>query len=742
MDKDSLANVEYSTLTLFDTICGSGVGGYRVPTTSNPIQTTYNFQDAYEIDTFAPIVNYGSLETLKSAYMASLSNCRNEFAPEDMALNAFCNMNDRFGSQRSYLHLETAQRATFSPISLHRDRLCSTSWDISIEDTLARLPQHTDSLFDTPERNKLLIDSWVVPSWARGEEQISSRTLMLSMRSFVYITSSNEPSVRPGMHRLIDLPVFGNVGCSQLPNANCAPRGFYVPINTNSDFLTAYEKKSRTTGRQLMRRVRVSQMVESYTGQTPDRAPFAASGAGCFTGDLVLLSRPVLYSSMQWMSSLKAPPPLPPPPPPNPPPPNPLPPFPNPPPLPPYVEPQGELMSTIRGFEEQACTSVYFLTTTARCERLAVQITSSVLFEPLDPPSPPPGQPFIKSPPPPSSPPLPGLPSGISSTPIAKISLSTIRIPTVSSGRRLDLYSDGFYMTRSELDTARTSLVSVDQGQVAKCTPWQTNAPIPCVSGAMETNCMSGLRRCGTEAENSLEPVLELWFSGSPSTRNNRLWGLEIDLPQNEELANLFFKSADRVGGVGYEMQVFKSDGSSIPCQTQSSQVGASSVTSDRKIQHVCASGGTTDEELHSLMDAERVRVILIGPYRQIWIKSVTVYEISVESSALPPRPPRPPPLPILPPTPPNQPPSTCSFFTRQFLEQKTTVFHEPCGLEFDACCFMAHSHGNSVNAFELDDAGCCTLLYASNPTALVENAFLGFSYLSDRAGTGVVIGV
>ena len=75
LDKDSLANVEYSTLTLFDTICGSGVGGYRVPTTSNPTRE-HSFQEGYEIDTFAPIVNYGSLETLKSAYMASLQNCR------------------------------------------------------------------------------------------------------------------------------------------------------------------------------------------------------------------------------------------------------------------------------------------------------------------------------------------------------------------------------------------------------------------------------------------------------------------------------------------------------------------------------------------------------------------------------------------------------------------------------------------------------------------------------------------
>ena len=739
LDKDSLANVEYSTLTLFDTICGSGVGGYRVPNTHAPTRDTYNFQQGYEIDSFAPLVNYGSLETLQSAYMSRMQTCLTNFAPEDMALHAYCNMEDRFGSKRSYLSSETKQRVRFSPFAMQRDRLCSASWDISIEDTLADLPQHTDTLFDTPERTKLKLDYWIVPAWARGEEQISIRTMLLSMRSFVYVTSSNDPSVRPGMHRLFDLPVFKNVKCNQLPGANCAPPGLYIPILQDPAYMQLFESSAtHLSGRLLMRKVRCSHIVEQATGDLCHRTPYVGSGDGCYTGDLVLTSRPLMQSSWHWMRNLVAPPPSPPPYSPSPPPPNPLPPFPNPPPLPPYVQPQRELMETIRGFEEQACTSVYYLTTTTRCERLAVQLTRSVFYKPLDPPSPPPAQPIIESPPPPSSPPSPSMPTGISSTPIASIRLSTIRIPTVSSRRRLDLYNDGFYMTQSELDDARASLVTVNQGQVARCTTWQSNAPLPCVSGAFETNCVSGLRHCGTDAENSLEPVLELWFSGAPRTRHNRLWGFEIELPQNEELANLLFHSADQVGGSGYQVQVFKSDGSQIPCQPQSAQVDASGVTSDRKIQHVCASGGASDNNLYNFMDAERIRIILTGTYRQIWIKSVTVYEVSIESASLPPGPPRPPPLPILPPKPPSLPSHTCSFNMHQFLEQKTTVFKEPCGLAFEECCNMAHSYGSSVNAFELDDAGCCKLLYSSNTSALVSYN-TRFSYLSIRAGTGIV---
>ena len=740
-DKDSLAETVYSTLTLFDTICGSGVGGYRVPDTHNPIRgESYSFQAGYELDTFAPIVNYGSLETLQSTYMTYLPSCQSAFAPEDMALHAYCNMQDRFGSRRSYFALETNQRAELSPFAMQRDRLCSASWEISIEDTLAKLPQHTDNLFDTPERDRFRIDYWIVPAWARGEEVIHYRTMLLSMRSFVYITSSNDPSVAPGLHRLIDLPVFKDARCGSLPGANCAPPGLVIPVNTGDAELRQFEATSTPyTGRQLMRRVRCSQLIEDATGQTCDLTPYASRAAsGCYSGNLMLLSRPVMYSSRQWMRNLVAPPPLPPPQSPSPPPPFPLPPSPDSPPSPPYVEPQTALMERIRDFQEQACTSVYYLSTAARCERLAVQLTESVLYQPLEPPSSPPAQPTIESPPPPSSPPTPNMPSGISSTPISSSRLSTIRVPTVQSRRRLDLYSDGYYMTQADLDSARAALATADQGYVARCTPWQSAAPLPCVSGAFETNCISGRRHCGSDASNSDEPTLELWVSGSPRTRSNRLWGFEIELPQNEELASLFFKSADQIGGLGYRVNVFKQDGSGIPCQTQAMQVGASGVTSDRRVQHVCASGGASDDDLFALMDAYRVTITLTGTYRQLWIKSVTVYEISVASAELPPRPPNPPPLPVLPPTPPTRPSASCTFHVQQFLAgEKRLVFEEPCGLSFAECCNMAHEYGSSVNSFEMDDAGCCKLLHSTNTSNLVSDT-TKFSYLSSRAGTGL----
>ena len=148
----------------------------------------------------------------------------------------------------------------------------------------------------------------------------------------------------------------------------------------------------------------------------------------CHTGDLHLLSRPVLYSSQQWIRTLTDPPPSPPPLSPNPPPPVPEPPFPRNPPSPPYVQPQSELMASIRDIEEQVCTSVYYLTAATRCERLAVALTRSVIYDPLDPPSPPPAGPQTLSPPPPVAPPLPILPAELVTMTVSAVRLSTVRM--------------------------------------------------------------------------------------------------------------------------------------------------------------------------------------------------------------------------------------------------------------------------------------------------------------------------
>lgn len=739
LDKDSLADVPYSTLSLYDTICGGGVGGYRVPTSPRD-DPTYHFKQGYEIDKFAPIVNYGSLETIRSVYMGSMADCSLYFAPEDVARHAFCTMRDQYNQGQTFLKLDNLHRANFSPFKLQRDRLCSADWSISIEDTLGRPSQFSQGISDTPAKLAQMVDYWVVPPWARGEEHITQRTLMLSMRAYVYITSSSDSSVRPGMHRLLDLPIFGNVGCEKLPEVNCGNPGTYVPLNRGPGYMDQYQKTvSHTRGRLLMRTIRCSQLVRDFLGGVDCRAaPYKNEGESCYQHNLVLLSRPQYYSSRQWLRTLLAPPPSPPPFSPHPPPPSPLPPSPPPPPSPPYVLSQGDLMASIRTIEEQACTSVYYLTTTTRCERLAVALARSVLYQATPPPLPPPAEPTALSPPSPSPPPYPLTPAGIADSPVASVRLSTMRIPTLESGRRLNLYDDGFYTTTEDLATLKAALVNVDRGAVAKCTPWQPSAPLPCVSGAFASNCLPGTRHCGTDYDNSLEPTIDILLSGTPMSRGNRLWGFDLYLPQNEELASLFFKSADRVGGAGYTVSVQRSDGSPVACQPQSAQVDASGVTSDRKVQHVCAGGGSTDTQLFQLADATRIRITLLGTYRQIWIKSINVMEISLAAASLPPRPPHPPPIPVLPPTPPTRPSASCNFAVQLFHTSKTVIFKEPCGVTAQRCCEYAHEYGGEVNAFELDDAGCCLLI---NSNASPQQGGAGvWGSLSSRAGTGTVV--
>lgn len=753
LDKDSLADVEYSTLDLYDTICGSGVGGHRVPVHSSDYET-YDFDRGYEIDKFAPVVMYGSLETIRSAHMQSLQTCDSSFAPEDVAHYVFCNLADHRSRNvpKHYLKLDAQQREYYSPFVMHRDRLCNANVEISIEDALARPPEFTDGLKDTPVRDKRFIDHYVAPAWSRGEENIHARLKQLSLKSWVYITSSANASVRPGMHRLLELPVFGSQGCSKLPGVDCSgPEQAANILKPGPVEVVNYEKTATfTRGRLLMRTLRCSQLVILFTGQACLAAPYSGHPT-CYEGSLPLVSRPVYYSSRMWLRNLIAPPPSPPPFSPSPPPPSPSPPCPSPPPSPPYVQPQSELMATIRKAEEAACTSVYYLTTATRCDRLAVALTRSVLYDAISPPSSPPAEPTVESPPPPTPPPSPEIPTGMANSPVAAVRMSTYRVPTSQSGGTAELYADGYYMIPSDRSAMIGSLPTASQTALASCTPWQSAAPLPCVSGVVQSNCVSGTRHCDSEASNSLSPELELKLSGTPGSRRNRLWGLEIMLPSNQELASLFFESVESTGGAGYTVKVYKPDGSPVTCASQSEQTDSAGLRSDRKVQHICASGGASDADLYSLADAERILITLTGVYRQIWLKSVTVLEISLADDEplgktrnlpprpptrnLPPRPPRPPPLPILPPTPPASPSHACTFYTQKFYGSMTVLMLEPCGYDKTTCCASAHEH--EAQGYEIDDAGCCKLF--TGGVGLPVNNIHRLGYMSTRAGTGLV---
>ena len=112
--------------------------------------------------------------------------------------------------------------------------------------------------------------------------------------------------------------------------------------------------------------------------------------------------------------------------------------------------------------------------------------------------------------------------------------LSTIRMPIPQVKRRLSLYNDGFYTTTDQLSSISSRLATATKKDRVQCT--HPNNPLPCASGAFENNCIDDLRQCQSEFQNSYEPILEIQINKIPrlSERSNRLFGLEIKLPQNK----------------------------------------------------------------------------------------------------------------------------------------------------------------------------------------------------------------
>ena len=157
--------------------------------------------------------------------------------------------------------------------------------------------------------------------------------MQLNMRSLVYVTSSHDLAYPPGVYRLLDLPVFAQAQCHDIPGAVCSEEGQALELTPTALTSANLDKDDEYwTGRQMIPRTRCRDEVESATGVACPRYPYyqdpsptatgemnsnsdafpfcGAECAGCTQTYLSYGSDVATYPSTHWMSMLTAPPPV------------------------------------------------------------------------------------------------------------------------------------------------------------------------------------------------------------------------------------------------------------------------------------------------------------------------------------------------------------------------------------------------------------------------------------------------
>ena len=289
---------------------------------------------------------------------------------------------------------------------------------------------------------------------------------------------------------------------------------------------------------------------------------------------------------------------------------------------------------------------------------------------------------------------------------------------------------------RSEIQTALEGVAS-DPKAWAACTDSAiaAGAPLSCRTSGNPDRCIDGARHCGTVAQNTFEPFLELDFKDYVPDYNGRmyLFMVKVKLPANEEYAKLIFHPLETYGGDtqenrGWRLTVFDDHHHELPVQCQDWNYGASATEYTEglvDLQHLCLKPSAEESEYEVLTRARYLRLTLIGNYRQIWIDHIDVYFRAIVDgdynllNAPSPPPPTPETSPTPPATPdtPFMPPTAFVFYQNEVKSdwQDHVVAYEPCGLTREECCVHANemnsaTNGVVVDSFVLSATGCCAL--------------------------------
>jgi hypothetical protein len=420
----------------------------------------------------------------------------------------------------------------------------------------------------------------------------------------------------------------------------------------------------------------------------------------------------------------------------------------------------------VRDYEQAFCGSVYFLSSAARCSQLAVDLQTRFYSSRFTPPSPAPAPPETPLSPPVPLPPLPTLSDGIVVHDTARVYLSTVLSPIENPQLAAPSVSRVLYGWNTERATAAyrayADSTGDELGRRVGCTSMQQRdgAPLPCATALDTSRCIDGFRPCGDASDEGIRSNgegVELVMDLEQPSRSRRKYpvSLRIQLPPEDERATLLYESRFGDGGSGYEVLLFRSDGSPVSTfvRQQNSQThGYRHAKGLFLVHHDLVSATASDRDLYELSSTRYVHIRLKGSYRQLSLQRVDLLERDLYAEGIlePPPPPPPPPLETnvtsAPPSFPPPPHGSFKFYKEAALKAGLTaaVVVDACGLDDAQCAQSAYDlrvfHGD-ISAFSLSVTGCCRLL-VTNTAAIDEDTDLETSPVAGHAGVGLLTSV
>lgn len=188
---------------------------------------------------FGPLLAYGSLRQLRDAVNGGAAHA------ED------------FVTSSSHFSQDTTERRDWrSPFAIWRDVVCNPTFKYVIEDAVGDPPMFkgkpiTDASsyqarrYDMSVPNALLGNSAIQRLVHRGcghgmvetdcDPMLTPTYEHASLYQFVYVTSSHDPAVRPGWHRLVHIAVFPERSCEDNAKQICSSFANTLTANENYD---------------------------------------------------------------------------------------------------------------------------------------------------------------------------------------------------------------------------------------------------------------------------------------------------------------------------------------------------------------------------------------------------------------------------------------------------------------------------------------------------------------------------